>query len=477
MEHMERTRLTVQRRQVDDWKKKCQLARKNKQPEPDPPRRVEFLPITWYDQIHSSSNDLIRSLNGVTLSTIPALRAIANDVILDVLLYLTPNYCFDVLESVTGQIIAVYGVFTKTFPNFEASGGKASLVGHSLGSVICWDLLSLLKDSKDKARKQDGHGAHLTTADNAVNINYAQFASPVKTEDNSGDEKLSYSKTGTKEGAWGPALPKAMDKVLPFTPEFTMFLGSPIGLFLSLRGAHGVFDAMRDNSGAAADAAGPIPSATPSPFTLPSRSIYNIFSPSDPVAYRIEPLLLPLDTPKSDIPEPIYLTRLGQDVRFHVKAMQLSDEITKAFSKKRDTMSSFFTSITEHATTALTQIEATTGGRSSKTTMMDPASSPSSSSQRDGKKAKEGHTNGAKDQKDGLLFPLGGRSFRVDYQLQPRVIDNEYISAVTAHSSYFQNTDVLDFVVDLVDRRGEEEVIDLTNESAIATSMDYKKTD
>lgn len=76
----------------------------------------------------------MRSLNGVTLSTIPALRAIANDVILDVLLYLTPNYCFDVLKSVTEQINAVYGVFTKTFPDFERDGGKASLVGHSLGS-------------------------------------------------------------------------------------------------------------------------------------------------------------------------------------------------------------------------------------------------------------------------------------------------------------------------------------------------------
>jgi hypothetical protein len=36
-----------------------------------------------------------------------------------------------------------------------------------------------------------------------------------------------------------------MLETIPFTPDLTMFLGSPIGLFLTLRGAHPVFDEMR----------------------------------------------------------------------------------------------------------------------------------------------------------------------------------------------------------------------------------------
>ena len=44
-------------------------------------------------------------------------------------------------------------------------------------------------------------------------------------------------------------------------------------------------------------------------------------------------------------------------------------------------------------------------------------------------------------------FRLGGRSTRVDFQLQPGVIDNEYLSAVTAHSSYFSNEDIVDFII------------------------------
>jgi hypothetical protein len=30
MEHMERTRLTVQKRQIEDWKRRCEVAKKNK---------------------------------------------------------------------------------------------------------------------------------------------------------------------------------------------------------------------------------------------------------------------------------------------------------------------------------------------------------------------------------------------------------------------------------------------------------------
>lgn len=413
-----------------------------RRPEPDPPNRVEYLPITWHDQVHSSNSSLMRSLNSATLSTIPALRAIANDVILDVLLYLTPNYCYDVLENVTDQIITLYAVFKKIYPDFATQGGKASLIGHSLGSVICWDLLSLKKESLEQGTTK--HGVHITTstvAGNAANISYQQFTHGTNVTSHDAVMKIEDSESRTDDrsdltGFWGPSLPKSLPKVLPFEPDFTVFLGSPIGLFLTLRGSHDVFDSMRSKS----DDGG---KAKTSSFRLPTKSLYNIFSPSDPVAYRIEPLLLPLNTLASELPEPLYVTRLGEDVRFHVKAMKLGDEITKAISKQRSSISMFMSTISEQASSVLHQIE------------------DSSSVERSTKKGRGDDTAGSKDQNDTLRFPLGGRSARIDYQLQPRVIDNEYISAVTAHSSYFQNTDIIDFVIDLADRKGDE-LIDLT---------------
>jgi hypothetical protein len=46
-----------------------------------------------------------------------------------------------------------------------------------------------------------------------------------------------------------------------------------------------------------------------------------------------------------------------------------------------------------------------------------------------------------------LKFALGGKSERVDFQLQPGVVENEYISAVSAHTSYWINDDLLEFLI------------------------------
>lgn len=203
------------------------------------------------------------SLNAVTLRTIPALREIANDVIFDVLMYLTPTFCYEVLECVTDQIISTYEIFMKNNPDFLSNGGKCSLSGHSLGSVICWDLLA------QKASKKDDHGVHITKDGHSSDVGYQQYAGRKVTKDNA------------NYGNWGPSLPKPLDKVLPFEPDFTLFLGSPVGLFLTLRGAHPVFDEMRKNVSDETD------ETNISPFTLPSGSVHNVFHPSDPIAYRI----------------------------------------------------------------------------------------------------------------------------------------------------------------------------------------------
>jgi hypothetical protein len=361
---------------------------------------------------------LMRSLKATTLTTIPALREIANDVIFDVLMYLTPNFCYDVLECVTDQIISVYEIFKNTNPDFASSGGKCSLMGHSLGCVIIWDLLSILDDSKQKS-----NGVHISHDGYSANVGYQQYASE------EGANKA-------KNGCWGPSLPKPMERCLPFVPDFTLFLGSPLGLFLTLRGAHPVFDEQRDylqGSGVKAKA---------SPFTLPSGSMHNIFHPSDPVAYRIEPLLLAQGT--KELPPPLYLTREGEDVRLHVKAMQLGGEIRKSIAEKKSSITSFMTSISE---TLLQQLDERHG---SETTLC---------------------ANNNEMDEGPLRFPLAGRNNRLDYQLQPRVIESEYVSAVLAHSSYFASTDVIDYVIDLTRVKKKHEVIDLTDHGDVGKEL------
>eukprot|EP00804_Cyclotella_cryptica_P013080 CCRYP_002390-RA/>CCRYP_002390-RA protein AED:0.03 eAED:0.03 QI:216/1/1/1/0.55/0.4/10/8293/459 len=147
-------RATFNKKKVASWRDECKKCEKQKQKLPEPPNRVEFIPIEWYDKVRSPSHALMTSLNAVTLRSIPALRSIANDVIFDVLMYLTPEFCGVILDCVTTQMIELYSTFQRIHPMFIPRGGKFSLIGHSLGSVIAWDVLSILKDNIEKGAPQ-----------------------------------------------------------------------------------------------------------------------------------------------------------------------------------------------------------------------------------------------------------------------------------------------------------------------------------
>ena len=53
--------------------------------------------------------------------------------------------------------------------------------------------------------------------------------------DNNDDDNDEDNEPSKVIGSWGPSLPKAIEQHLPFTPDFTIFFGSPLGLFLTLR--------------------------------------------------------------------------------------------------------------------------------------------------------------------------------------------------------------------------------------------------
>jgi hypothetical protein len=446
IEEMDATRIIVQKRQVAEWKKALEKAKKAGDPIPPVPNRIEVLPIEWWDKIHNSSSALIKSLRATTLQTIPGLRAIANDVVFDVLMYLTPAFCETVLDCVTTQIEELYNGFQKVHPEFLNEGGKCSIIGHSLGSVIAWDLLSVLKGNAQVSEKNpDGDDPMLpcfcgiNLPHDRVEVGYQAYAS-----------KTDYEEVNAvQSGGFGPSLPQPMKKYIPFVPDFTIFLGSPLGMFLTLRGAHAIFDEMLQMSVQAARAKATelaantetrkarvkegntevldeVEEPITSPFTLPSGSIYNIFHPSDPVAYRIEPLLLSQDLADSNLPPPLYLTKKGQKVRLHVQAKQLGDGIVKSIQEKRTSMKELFSSITEQAAAVLHTLGDGEVAEANKHRPTHPH-------------LRQGPLN----------FALGGKSNRVDYCIQPGVIENEYFAAVTAHSCYFSNPDVIDFVLDI----------------------------
>ncbi|TPP62421.1 SEC23-interacting protein, partial [Fasciola gigantica] len=101
--------------------------------------RVEFLPITWHDGLHSDATGIDDQLNQISLRSIPKLRQFTNGTLMDILFYTSSKYCQVIIDTVATEMCRLRKLFLDRNPNFK---GGFSVIGHSLGSVIAFDLLS-----------------------------------------------------------------------------------------------------------------------------------------------------------------------------------------------------------------------------------------------------------------------------------------------------------------------------------------------
>ncbi|CAH1642734.1 unnamed protein product [Spodoptera littoralis] len=195
--------------------------------------RVEVLPISWHATLHSGETGVDRRLSQITLDSIPRLRSFTNETVLDVLFYTSPVFCQTILDTVCKELNRIYELFLQRNPDFK---GGVSLGGHSLGSVILYDLLCHQNElSPEECRhKSDKNYVH---------------------------------------GPAGTGQPAVRYPQLDFAPAALYALGSPIAIFECIRGV--------ESLGAS--------------FSLPTcKNFFNIFHPYDPIAYRIEPLINPV---------------------------------------------------------------------------------------------------------------------------------------------------------------------------------------
>ncbi|XP_013407537.1 phospholipase DDHD2 [Lingula anatina] len=110
--------------------------------------RVEYLPVHWHKALHGEATGVDRKLREITLKSIPKLRHFTNDTLLDLLFYTSPVYCQQIADTVSGEMNRLHELFLQRQPNFK---GNVSVMGHSLGSQILFDLLLHQKDSEGKA--------------------------------------------------------------------------------------------------------------------------------------------------------------------------------------------------------------------------------------------------------------------------------------------------------------------------------------
>ncbi|PON63566.1 Alpha/Beta hydrolase [Parasponia andersonii] len=111
------------------------LAERHLTPHQSGIQRVLFIPCQWRKGLKLSGETAVEK---ITLDGVRGLRVMLSATAHDVLYYMSPIYCQAIINSVSNQLNHLYLKFLKRNPGYD---GKVSIYGHSLGSVLSYDIL------------------------------------------------------------------------------------------------------------------------------------------------------------------------------------------------------------------------------------------------------------------------------------------------------------------------------------------------
>ncbi|KAF9902954.1 hypothetical protein EC991_004330 [Linnemannia zychae] len=392
---------------------------------------VQVLPVEWRRQIvfgmaNDDDENLQRDLStpeaeegcptmdDIMLDGVPTIRMLVSDVLMDVLLYMTPNYKRKMMEVVTAELNNVYQKFIHHNPDFIRRGGKVSILGHSLGSLLALDILN-----------------HQPFSPN----HYQPIpSSPVY------EKFISFDYTTNN--------PVSLD--FPVTNFFA--LGSPIGLFLLLKGCK-LGARLSDSTNTGESTAVPC-------FRPAVENLYNVFHRSDPVAHRVEPLIS-RSFGSTNRPALVPYHKGGLK-GLHLGIQDFGNDLanranTMIESVKLGITTSMFTRALGFKTNPVSNAglihsskmqEASSGSASTSDTEMGTVG--------DGSDHGDGITNGTASPRlnaetNSIISKAKVRALnktgRVDWCLQEGVFENAYISALSVHMQYWSDSDVAAFII------------------------------
>ncbi|XP_072694697.1 phospholipase DDHD1 isoform X7 [Canis lupus baileyi] len=224
---------------------------------------VEFLPVEWRSKLTLDGD----TVDSITPDKVRGLRDMLNSSAMDIMYYTSPLYRDELVKGLQQELNRLYSLFCSRNPDFEEKGGKVSIVSHSLGCVITYDIM---------------------TGWNPVRL-YEQL---LQKEEELPDERwMSYEERHLldelyitkrrlreiEERLHGlKASSMTQTPALKFKVENFFCMGSPLAVFLALRGIRPGNSGSQDHI---------------LPREICNR-LLNIFHPTDPVAYRLEPLIL-----------------------------------------------------------------------------------------------------------------------------------------------------------------------------------------
>eukprot|EP00731_Ephydatia_muelleri_P020497 Em0013g224a len=129
---------------VDDFREVAQLMLKTHHFEGQASRdgdgggRVEFLPVHWHGPLRGDDATMEGQVKAITLASGTRLRDFTNSTLLDFLLYTSPAYYENIINEAAKELNQLLAQFKERNPYFR---GTVSIMGHSLGSCILFDLL------------------------------------------------------------------------------------------------------------------------------------------------------------------------------------------------------------------------------------------------------------------------------------------------------------------------------------------------
>jgi hypothetical protein len=180
-------------------------------------------------------------LKDITPDTLPSVRGIVSDVMLDIPYYLSPQHNPKMISACIQEANRIYRLWCLNNPGFQ-DYGRVHLIAHSLGSVMAIDILSQQPTYVDPQYID----AALSEAD----------------------------------------LPK--DQFI-FNTTDLFVCGSPVGLFLLMKDANLLPRRDKEKPGADSYAAPGVAGEQGTYGCLAVDNIYNVINPYDPVACRINP--------------------------------------------------------------------------------------------------------------------------------------------------------------------------------------------
>ncbi|KAM9653372.1 phospholipase DDHD1 isoform 2-T2 [Morphnus guianensis] len=420
---------------------------------------VEFLPVEWRSKLTLDGD----TVDSITPDKVRGLRDMLNSSAMDIMYYTSPLYRDELVKGLQQELNRLYTLFCSRNPEFEEKGGKVSIVSHSLGCVITYDIM---------------------TGWNPVRL-YEQLLQ--KEEEELEDRWISYEEQRLLEelyitkqrlreieerlhGLKASTISKP--PVLKFKVENFFCMGSPLAVFLALRGIRPGNSGSQDHI---------------LPRTICNR-LLNIFHPTDPVAYRLEPLILKHYSNIS--PVQIHWYNTANPLPYeHMKPSFLNptkEPTSVTDSESVSTVPSPTTSpvmVRRHYGESITNIgkasilgAASIGkglggmlfsrfGRSS-TTTPQTLETGKDGAEGDDKKATTVGTPPFPHSSSGFLEPTVELEHRIDFELREGLVESRYWSAVTSHTAYWSSLDIALFLLTFMYKHDQEDT-DKSNLDAI----------